>query len=414
MSLVAAGALALGTAVIGAVATSAHAATSPGSDFLFLGLQAQAGGVRDIVARQVDTGQPEATFDANIPFAHAQLNLSNGHATSSVAWPGALGAAVGSLLAISGITPPIPLNDPVQADADTGSGSPTTTMSLPGGAGTMTATATPALASAAGQIAGDENQTFGTAGTTRASASSSITGAHNALAQAESRVEDVNLGVIRIGSVVSHAKVVTNGVTNTASGDCTVTNMTVAGFPVTVDQNGVHAKGAGTAATKTINAQIQKALAQSGFVVSLTQPLVTTGAGGTTYESGSLLITSDHNWTVIGDSVATAGSALATPYVPPAGAPSNPLAPPVPGVGTPAGNAPVVAPAGTVPPPQTAPTAPLPQLAANHIGLPDGALAPGWLVAALIGAGLIAAGLWRLPDRLLEAQPNPCPLGETP
>jgi hypothetical protein len=326
-------------------------------------------------------------------------------------------ADAGSLYTLStGNNPPVPLNDPVRAEAETGSGAPTETMSVPNG-GSMTASAYPTKVMADGQIGGDRNGTFGSAGTTHVTATTTITSSHTAQSEASSLTENLKLvaGQVTIGSVTSHAKVTTDGVKTSASGDTNVSNVKVGGIPVTVDQNGVRVSGKGPA-IKVLNDQVNKILTNFTIEIFVTQPVVTTSAGGTSYESGSLLISFNDggNYIVIGDAIAVAGSSLATPYTPPPSLPPF-VAPPATGTaGTPA----VPGGTGTLTPPVSAPLAPVetpvpqPQLASNSARLPSGALAAGWLVAALLGSGLIAFGLWRLPDRLLEDQPTPCPLGE--
>jgi hypothetical protein len=51
-----------------------------------------------------------------------------------------------------------------------------------------------------------------------------------------------------------------------------------------------------------------------------------------------------------------------------------------------------------------------PVLAAAGTKLPGG-IAAGWVVLALLGSGLIAAGLKRLPDRVLASSGGACSLG---
>jgi hypothetical protein len=56
------------------------------------------------------------------------------------------------------------------------------------------------------------------------------------------------------------------------------------------------------------------------------------------------------------------------------------------------------------------PTVAPPLLAAAQTKLPGG-IAAGWVVMALVGSGLIAAGLKRLPDHVLAETGAACPLG---
>jgi hypothetical protein len=270
-------------------------------------------------------------------------------------------------------------------------------------------------------MGGSRNVTVGSYGATSVTSTAKITGVSTAESTSESVAKNLSLGpggLISIGSVTSTARVTTNGQSTQGSGGATVSNMKVAGFPVTVDQDGVHAKGKGVTAAAA-NKQINKALAQTQTQVFLTQPTQTTSITGVSYDSGCLLMSFGNGQVLVlvGGARAIAGSSLSTPYVPPAAPPpfGAPAAPPVAGGTTPtvATGTGALTPTGGAQLPVTAPDQPIaPQLAASGLRVPGGALAPGWLIAALLGAGLIAFGLWRLPDRLLEQTPTPCPLGE--
>jgi hypothetical protein len=72
----------------------------------------------------------------------------------------------------------------------------------------------------------------------------------------------------------------------------------------------------------------------------------------------------------------------------------------------PAGSAPVVAGGAS------SPVVASPRLAGNNMKLPGG-LAPGWFALVLLGSGLVAAALRRLPDSVLAATGPGCPLEGT-
>lgn len=422
LSVIAAGTLALGGGVVGLVVDQASADSSLGSGFLSLGLFAEAGGER-VVFTQAATGYPDGFAEMDVPFAHAELNTASGHALSSAAWPGSAVGNIGALIVLSGGSERFAgIQDPVRAEARSNTGPPSVTSDYPNASSpaiTMSASATPTNVVADAQMVGSKNVTVGDFGTTHVTGVTKMTGA--ATAEAESSTLNENLalgpgGLISIGSATSTAKVTTNGLTSLGSGGTTVSNMTVAGVPVTVDQDGVHAKGSGASAAAG-NAQINKALAQTQTKVFLTQPTKTTAPTGMTYDSGCLFMSFGDGkfYVLLGGARAIAGSSLSTAYTPPPTAPlSGPTAPPVTAAVPPNLGGSGAAPVGSAPLPSTAPSQPAPQplLAAHQVGLPGGALSPGWLVAALLGAGLIAFGLWRLPDRLLEQVTAPCPLGE--
>jgi hypothetical protein len=292
---------------------------------------------------------------------------------------------------------------------------------------TMTASAVPTKSAAHSEMAGSENASVGTFGPTEVATETSITGKSAARSTASTAAKKLSIGpggLIGVSSVVSSATVdvtaATSGTIAKPSGGTTVQGMTVAGVPVTVDEHGVHAQGHGAALTAA-NAQVNKALAQTQTQIFLTQPTTTTSPSGTTYDAGALFISlGDGNVFIrVGGAVAIAGASNVTPYTPPTGqeAPFA-LPPPVGAVTTPTGPT-----LSTNTGPSLPNTGPAPQTAPNDqpnglsflptsAHFPGGALAPGWLVAALVGAALVAFGLWRLPDRLLEQTPTACPLGE--
>src|SRR3954454_6763900 len=225
--------------------TTAHAAAAPGSGFQSLGLSAVGGGQR-IIFTQKETGQPDGAAEGDVPYGEASLTGSVGRALSSVAWPGALGGNLGSLLLVAGPagTPSqvTALNTPVRAQAQTSSGSPTVTNNTVPGT-TMAATAKDDQVIADATIAGSRNATVGTFGGSHVLAKTVLTGATMAVVDASSVTEDISLGggQITIGSVTSIAHATTDGVHAASSGKTIVSDMKIGGVPVTVDQTGVHA-----------------------------------------------------------------------------------------------------------------------------------------------------------------------------
>src|SRR3954471_22695499 len=175
--------LALGTALLsaaaaGLVTSAAHAAGEPGSGFQALTLIAESAGAR-IVFTQKETKQPTGAAEADVPFAQVVQHATSGQALSSIAWPGTLAGNLGKLYTLStDQDPPVPMNDPVRAEAETGAGEPSTTMGVPGG--TMSAKATAATVVADAQIGGTQNAAVGSFGTTHALSQTKLTGASTA------------------------------------------------------------------------------------------------------------------------------------------------------------------------------------------------------------------------------------------
>lgn len=424
---------------------TAQAEPDPGSGFGAMNLSATASGVRVPFYNTSDGKDVEGLA----PYSLSEMDSGNvGHALTSVFWPGDTGGHGGSTLQLLGAqcVPPNPqglipgapclatlpqppdqvyqaLNDPEIAEAQTGTGAPTTTLSRPWA--TMTATATPGNVLAETTILGaKELPTGDTFGETRTTTTITLTGAKQAVVDAVSIMRNIDLGgVIKIAAITSSAHGETNGTAATGKADSVITGATIGGVPVTIDDTGVHVQGQGSSLDGL--AQINDALKQSGFAIYVAKPTKTLSGAGVTVNSGSLIVTqSDPNYTsqgnatgkmfVLGETsvIADAGlafqsSSLTLPSTSGFTPPAQPAA------GSPA------APSITVPSAPSVVTAPTvagapafaPVVAGKGWTLPGG-LPAGYLVLVVIGGLLAAAGLRRLPDRLLAAAATPCPLGE--
>jgi hypothetical protein len=436
--LVAGGAACCLAATAGAVLTagSATATPAPGSLFASLRLTAAAGGER-VIATGKATHEGDGAAEGDVPITQTQLSPNFGQSLSSVVWPGTLVGNGGSTLLLidptGGKIPPSAsqLNDPVRAQADTGTGAPKqVNRSVPGSV--MLAQASLQHTAATADVGSAHSGGAGTIGRTHAEAGNRVTGPHTARSDAMSRVENFSAGVVTIGSVVSVAHTTTNGVHSTATGSTTLNNVKVAGVPVTVDNKGVHVKGSGPT-TKAQNAAVNKALKSFQTQIYLVDPSKRVSGGTATYDAGGVLISLGDGQMLIylGGAQATSSGTKGLPFHLPT-PPPPPTIPPAPGTtggttgatgattgsstgaflsgstGSSGGLAPSTS-GGAPQPPAIAqpPTAP----AGFASALPNG-INPAWVVAFLLGSVLMAAGLRRLPDRVLEASATSCPDGD--
>ena len=401
--------------------------SAPGSGFYGYALRAQSQAVQLTEDEPSANSHPEAETD----LPHSQVSLAGGvgYALSSVAWPGALLGNAGSLVLL--VQPGAPeqvkaLNDPVRAEARTGSAQHSATNDAVPGAH-MAADATLARTTADAKLDGGAAGAVLGFGTTT-SASSATLGASTGSVVADSTAKDVSLadGVVRIGSVVSHAEGRTDGTTATAKGSTTVSGMTVAGVPVTVDDHGITVDTQHGAVPPGAVTTVNAAVAGLGMTITLSDATQSKDGGAISFDAGSLLVLwkppgSANTFTASlgGARVVAAASTSASAFVPPA-VPGVPdvvtAAPPV--VPGPAGadGSPVVTggqpPVPEVPAPATAPEPAGQQAALEPIA--SGTPAPTWTVLlTVLGAALGLAGLWRVPGLVLvEPRPVRCPLEE--
>ncbi|MCW2673610.1 MAG: hypothetical protein JWP14_2199 [Frankiales bacterium] len=404
-----------------------HASETPGSGLFGFTLTAQSQAMQLTEDEPSANSHPEA--DADLP--QSQVSLTSGpvgYALSSVAWPGALLGNAGSLILL--VQPSAPsqvgaLNDPVRAEARTGSASHSSTNdSVPGAH--MAADATPARTTADALLdGGAAGAVVGFGRTT--SASSATLGTRTGTVTADSTAKDVSLanGVVKIGSVVSHAEARTDGTTATAKGETTVSGMTIAGVPVVVDDNGVSVSTQHGAVPPSAAQTVNQAVASLGMSFALSTPTQYRQGGAISYDAGSLTMLwkppgSSNTFTAsLGGSRVVAAASRSSSYqpvLPPAGGPAagNPVPP---AVGQP-GQAPQVSLPGTgsgpplVSPPGTA-VGPVTQGLSR---LASGTPAPTWtVVLTAMGAALLLGGLWRVPGLVLvEPRPVRCPLESPP
>jgi hypothetical protein len=361
-------------------------------------------------------------------------SLSNGpigHALSSVAWPGTLAGNLGTLLVVlSGGQVPddaTALNSPVRADAHIGGPNPVVTDYPPAPAPPavhMKADAEATKVTAEATVGGAQSTPVGSIGTSTSRTATTLTGVSAAQATAHSEVHDVTIaGVLHLGSITSDATATTDGSVAKASGHTVVTGATVAGVPVSIDENGVTVQTQNLPFPQQATDAVNTALAGAGMTIALSQPHGTPSGASVTYDAGSLVlfwqqqpgralsavlggaqvsVTSSPGFSFGGTTGGTTGGGLGgtvggTTGTPPLTGSVTPGT--LPGTGQPPS---VVPPGPVVVPDNRALTGPLPKGVSPWLG--------GLAVA---GAGLVMAGLRRLPDRVLVVNPTSCPNGDT-
>jgi len=404
----------------------AHAEDSPGSGFYGYALRGQSQAIQLTEDEPSANSHPEA--EADLPQSQVSLASGVGYALSSVAWPGALLGNAGSLVLL--VQPNAPsqvalLNDPVRAEARTGSAQHSATNDTVPGAH-MGADATLAKTTADAKLDGGAAGAVLGFGTTTSSSVATL-GSATGAATADSTAKDVSLanGVVKIGSVVSHAEGTTDGTTATAKGKTTVSGMTVAGVPVTVDDKGITVDTQHGDVPPTAVATVDAAVKQLGLTITLSDATQAKQGGSISYDAGSLLVLwkppgSANTFTASlgGSRITAAASSTGASLVPPVPSGFTPVvtaAPPVPAGSVPAGGAPIGTGAAPGPPAVPAPTtAGVSPTSAGLEPIASGTPAPTWTVVLTIaGAALALGGLWRAPGLLLvEPRPVRCPLEE--
>ena len=321
LAIVAAGLASIATG--GAGMLSAHAAAAPGSNFGSINISATATGLQ--VPFYNKSGED---VEAEIPYALSQMGYGgSGHALTSVFWPGDTGGHGGDTLklltgsclppdpfGLVGVPVPVPIpelpcvtripalpdqvyeamNDPYKAEAQSAAGKPVVTQSHPGVE--MRAAALPDRVEASTAMAGGQETPLGdTLGSTAAVTSIRLTGPNTAVVDAVSTMRGISLGdgALTIDAIRSVAHAVTTGKTATGTASTTVFGMKVGGVPVSVDDQGIHIQGQGTA-LPSIDAHNQ-VLKQAGFTVFVADPTKTVNKANVQVSAGQLVIEQDND-----------------------------------------------------------------------------------------------------------------------
>lgn len=402
------------------VPAGAAAQEEPGSGLSSYSLLANAPGASiNGLYRDVAFTVPEVTSSLTTGQVGAGL--------ASLAWPGPLlGNAGSTILVLSPDAPPesVLLNSPVRAETRTGGERKATNTTVPGTL--MTSSAEPDEVTAKASTGESTVLPIATSGAFASSSRVALQGARTVEAEAESSVERLSLldGVVEIGSVRSQAKAVSDGAKATAEGVTTVTGMTVAGVPVTVDGDGLQVADTGVP-NPLPAATVNDAVEALGLQVLLTEPRTVTEGGSVRYDAGALVLLFTQDGSEYSMTLGRASVAVAATTSDPLEPPSTPVAraPGAPAVGAPAvvdlpAGQPFSPPTATSPdlavaaPPAPAPQAAAPEPVVSTIVPVAFALSGGvptlLLLLGLAAAGLLAAGMRRLPDRVLALTPPAC------
>ena len=382
-------------------------AAEPGSGFASYGLTANAPGLAvEGFYRDVALTVPETTSTLTTGGVGAAL--------ATMAWPGPIFGNLGTtILVLSDKAPPqvTALNDPARAEARSGGTQKSSFTSLPGT--DLEAKATNDAVSASSHT-GSQQLPGSTVGSFSGDTTTWFTGPLMAKGTAKGVTHDVSLaaGAVHIGAVTSTAEATTDGVTADGKGTTTVSGMTVAGVPVTVDQDGLHVAGqSAPLATQTVTDAV-KAL---GLTAVLTQPRVTRSAGQVSVTAGALVLMYSQGASTYAFTIGRAAVGLtASRTSSTGGLPPLPLGTAGTGVASlPRSAAPTLGSPGSqaIPPAVSASRGPLPTVVATVksavVALSHGAsgLATAGLLAA---AGLLVAAMRRLPDRVLAVDDADC------
>jgi hypothetical protein len=217
---------------------------------------------------------------------------------------------------------------------------------------------------------------------------------------------------VHVGAVTSAATGTTDGKHADAKGSTTVTGLTVAGVPVTVDDHGVSVAGTGVVPPGAADA-VTSALQQAQITLALTAPVKKVTAGRVEYSTGALTATTPLGTLTLGGAQLVLSATRQDATVVPPVVPATTTVPP--GVTTPPVLSPPsgVAPGGSIPQPTVEQPSTLPRVTGPAALLPVSVRSGygwAWVVSGLLLAGLAAHGLLGLNRRWLAPDLSGCPL----
>jgi hypothetical protein len=278
----------------------------------------------------------------------------------------------------------------------------------------MQSTASPTGSTATSSVPKVDTPGVSTVGTSTSTTASRFDG-NKVVAVAESTTGSISIagGVIKIESVTSVAHAASDGATGAGDAATTVTGVTVAGQPATIDENGLRIGQQGAPLNDAANQIAQEQLTNAGIGVVVTKPIVDINERSAKVGAGVLMITLGGSG---GIAVLFGGANAAATASPPFDTPATNT-----DIGTiaPTGSAPkiaVPAPAPTSSSPSPSP----PPRPATNVGPTTAAIAflgdanPAWLaVLGAIIAALAARALGRWGVGLFESGPI-CETGAGP
>jgi hypothetical protein len=275
--------------VAGLLAPASAQESAPPSGVGGYTLNASAAATRQIFKPENNIIPSETLIDLSIPYSLGYMAQGSGRAVGSTVWPG------DTLATACRAEPSIPCY-PFYAESNfpQGPADGKAAQEVPGS--TMTAHSEEQESVGKAEFSPQGAGGSGVGVMTSSSTASIKTG--TAVAESVSRVSDIILGggTIRIESVVSHAKAVSDGNAADAQGSTAVTGFTIAGFPVAVTTEGVSIAGQFDVpnplgpALDPVNATLETL----GMQVRLSKPVVTKEGGKAEVVAGGLIISVDN------------------------------------------------------------------------------------------------------------------------
>ena len=434
--LVALGSASIALAIANPFNSSAGAATGP--NFGSYTITATAPGWEMWEDEPSANAHPEGGGQA--PYSTSALNSGGlGYGLSSVAWPGATEANIGSVallllgagVPVAGQTIRVPdamaglagqagaaANYPIRAEARTGTPNPDSTFD--GQAATLKAHADPVLANATATTKSAQGQSGFSFGNAETIASSALTDSAGQ-ASAESKITKIDIGgVIKIDSVTSTATASTTAQDSQSSGATVVQGMKIAEQDAYVDERGVHIGQQGSDANAVASQIANQALKDGGFSFYVSQPQQETNGPTSSYTAGSLYIqwkppqNKSENVFVI----ALGGARVSVTALPALATATNTVSSPTPFSPSPS-NTPAATPSrsgGITSTPQTSASpaaAAAPTKPATVTGKPIAATfdgIAGQATLGVLGAGLLFFGFKRVATDIVDRVPSTCPL----
>jgi hypothetical protein len=290
--------------VVGSAGRVPRRADADAPSFGTFALSASAAGVNVTEDRADAVAHPEG--QGAIPWTTTSLSAGPvAYGLSTIAWPGALAGNAGKLsqVALPSAVGGVPIPDavrqailenssaadyPIRAEAQNGS-TPDASYGVPGT--TLKSHADDANVTADAAVQGAAQSDTATYGNMTTHAASKL--ADTATSEATSLVQDVVLagGAVKIGSVRSSAKAVTDGTTATAEGSTVVSELEIAGQKAYIDENGVHSGDKGQPVNAVSEQLLGAAMKGAGLDILLSAPRNEIDGASATFDAGSLLIT---------------------------------------------------------------------------------------------------------------------------